>query len=167
MHARHEVAVCGYCVDVSTLLLTSSNRSADILFDLVNEVKLDTSGWQPVDLVVFFVIIKFRVGPVRLIVEHFNDTIVAVPSAESCLGNDRILRLPNMDLAARGSVQGRNINLTQSLINMKRTHPVVDLLAIFIEGRRIRQRRTQAIQMPVLVAVVAGHNGTFRATNLV
>lgn len=49
---------------------------------------------------------------------------------------------------------------------MKWTHPVVDFLAIFIEGRRIRQWWVQTVQMPVMIAVVAGDDGTLRATNV-
>lgn len=64
VHARREAAGCVYCEQVSIHVI-SCGGSAGILFDLVDEVKLDASGGKPVYLAIFsisddfFMLIEF------------------------------------------------------------------------------------------------------------
>lgn len=141
----------------------AKGSSRHILPDFVDEVELDSVRWHFVHRCAFFtlVFVELRVGIVRRLLSDFDDTIVLKASLQSGLLGLRLPRLANVDFAckARG-LQQPCVNLAKVVVHVQRTHPVASLAAESITSRRVCQWRIQAVEVPVLAAIVTGDDGT-------
>lgn len=119
--------------------------------DLVDEVKNDAAGRKLVHDAFFGLIEKFGLVHVACVVKDLNDAVIAVAAAERGFDDSRPFRLASVNLASE-SPHG---HMAHFVVGMEGAHPIVSFLAVLVECRRIRERRVEAVEVPVLSTVVA------------